>query len=186
MATPSTRTGMGAIPSTGGVTLRVWAKHARKSPSRGSFNGWSRSAPTFPRVPALLGDELHRMAAIQANKLAGVPHGQPGVLRRVADLHPQVLPGVPCAHGHTPRHRAGCPFMIGDVPLGQARVLFAVPRVETLVRGQMPARQRRMLLDMAVFDSRVLRGVRRTGFRSLHSLVRHDGSFLFSSYYIGP
>jgi hypothetical protein len=63
-------------------------------------------------------------------------------------------------------------------------VLLVVPRVETLVRGQMPARQRRMLLDMAVFDSRVLRGVPRTGFRSLHSLVRHvDHS---SCYYVGP
>ena len=35
---------------------------------------WSRSAPIFLRVPALLGNELHRMAAIQPGTLAGVPH----------------------------------------------------------------------------------------------------------------
>ena len=92
----------------------------------------------------------------------------------MADRHPQVLPGVPYGHGHTPRHhRVGCPFMIGDVPRGQARPLVAVPRVDTFVRGQMPTVQRRMLFDMAVFDSRVLRSVPRTGFRSLYSLVHH-------------
>ena len=35
------------------------------------------------------------MAAIHAGTLAGVPYVQPGELGRVADRHPQVLPGVP-------------------------------------------------------------------------------------------
>jgi len=136
-----------------------------------------RRVPIFPRVPALLSDELHHMAAIQAKTLAGVPRDQPGVLGLVANLHPQVLRGVPCGHGHTPRHpRTGCPFMIGDVPFGQARVLLAVPRVETLVRGQMPARQRRMLLDVAVFNRGVLPDVPRTRIRFPRSLVGHDHS----------
>ena len=42
------------------------------------------------------------------------------------------------------------------------------------MRGQVPAVQRHMIFDMAVFDSRVLRDVPRAGFRSLHSLVHHD------------
>jgi len=45
--------------------------------------------------------------------------------------------------------------------------------IETLVRSQMPAVQRRMLLDMAVFGSRLLGDVLPTGFRSVHSFVRH-------------
>jgi predicted PurR-regulated permease PerM len=45
--------------------------------------------------------------------------------------------------------------------------------IETLVRSQMPAVQRRMLLDMAVFGSRVLGDVLPTGFRSVHSFVGH-------------
>ena len=67
--------------------------------------------------------------------------------------------------------------MLGDVPLGQARPLFAVSCVDTLVRGQMLAVERRMFFDMAVFDSRVLRDVPRSGFRCLHSLVHHNGHF---------
>lgn len=55
----------------------------------------SASAPVFPRVPAFLGNELRRMAAIQAGTLAGMPHVQPGELDRMADRNPQVLPGVP-------------------------------------------------------------------------------------------
>jgi uncharacterized protein YegP (UPF0339 family) len=77
--------------------------------------------------------------------------------------------------------------MLGDVPLGQARPLFAVPRVDTLVRGQMPGVQGCVFLDMAVFDSRVLRDVPRNGFLSFHPLVHHDGRPLwFSAYYTGP
>jgi hypothetical protein len=49
--------------------------------------------------------------------------------------------------------------MLGDVPLGQARPPFAVPRVDSLVRGQMPAVERRVIFDVAVFDRRVLRNV---------------------------
>jgi hypothetical protein len=71
--------------------------------------------------------------------------------------------------------------MIGDVSLGQASPLFPVPRVDTLVRGQMPGVQRCMLFDMAVFDSRVLRDVPRSGFRARHSLVHHNGHFPLSS-----
>lgn len=96
--------------------------------------------PIFLRVQALLRDQLHCMAAIQADTLAGMPRIQPGELGRLADRDPEVLPRVPCGHGRPPRRRrVGCPFMIGDVLLGQARMLFAVPLVEFLVRGEMPA-----------------------------------------------
>jgi len=114
------------------------------------------------------------MAAIQIKTLAGVPCRQPGQFGRVAERKPQVLPGVPSGQRDTPRHRrGGCPLMVGDVPLGQASVLLAVPCVQTLVRGQMPAVQRRMLFDMSVFNSRVFRDVSRTGFRSLRCLIGH-------------
>ena len=43
------------------------------------------SVPIFPRVPALLGDQLRRIAAIQASTLAGVPHVQPDELGSMAD-----------------------------------------------------------------------------------------------------
>ena len=115
------------------------------------------------------------MAAIQANVLAGVPHIQPGVLGQVADLHRQVLPGVPSTRGRPLRHsRGGCLLMIGDVPLGQAGAIFAMPRVKTLVCRQMPARHRRMLLHVTMLQIRVLCDMPRTWFRSLHALVRHD------------
>jgi hypothetical protein len=125
-------------------------------------------------VSALLGYEFRRMAPIQINTLAGVPRRQPGQLGRVAEREPQVLSGVPSGQRDTPcHHRGGCPLMVGDVPLRQASVLLAVPCVQTLVRGQMPAVQRRMLFDMAVFNSRVFRDVSRTGFRSLRCLIGH-------------
>ena len=114
------------------------------------------SVPIFPRVPALLGDQLRRIAAIQASTLAGVPHVQPDELGSMADRQFPVLPRVPHGHGRSPRrHRMGCPFMIGDVPFGQARPLCAVLCVDALVRGQMPAVQLSVLFDVAVFDSRV-------------------------------
>ena len=78
--------------------------------------------------------------------------------------------------------------MIGDVPLGQARPLFAVPRVDTLVRGQMPAVQRRMLFDMAVFDSCVLGGVPRpdSGLSIPWFAMMVIPLLEFSTYYMGP
>lgn len=65
--------------------------------------------------------------------------------------------------------------MVGDMPLRQARSLFAVARVDTLVCGQMSAVERCMLVDMAVFGNRVLRDVPRTGLSLPHTLVHHDG-----------
>jgi hypothetical protein len=47
-----------------------------------------RSAPTC-RGPGT--------AAIHAEAIVGVPDGEPGVLQRVADLHPEILSGVPRA-----------------------------------------------------------------------------------------
>jgi hypothetical protein len=115
---------------------------------------------TFACVPTLLGDQLHGMPAIHAGAFACVPDREPGVLQRVANLQPDVLSRVPRARGHPSGHqRVGCLLMLGDVPIGQALVLFAVAPVKTLVRGQMPARHLRMLIDMAAFNSRVLRSV---------------------------
>lgn len=64
--------------------------------------------------------------------------------------------------------------MIADVPFRQAHVVFALSRVETFVLRQMPARQRPMLLDVAVFGGRVLPDVSRAGFWARHFLVGHD------------
>jgi hypothetical protein len=129
--------------------------------------------PVFPRVSALLGYEFRRVAAIQVNTLGGVPHGQPGELGRVAERKTQVLTGVPSGRRHPPRHQStGCSFVIGDVILRQSQVLFVVPCIQTLVRRQMPAVQRRMLLGMAVFDRRVLRDVR-SEFLFFRCLVGH-------------
>lgn len=36
--------GMGAIPSEGGITFRVWAPHAEKIYVTGNFNGWSKTS----------------------------------------------------------------------------------------------------------------------------------------------
>jgi hypothetical protein len=150
---------------------------------RSMLCGWSPSVPIFSCVAALLGDEFRRMMAIQAGSLAGVPHVEPGELGRVADRDPQVLPGVANGHGHTPNfHRVGCPFMLGHVPLGQTRPLFAVSRIDALVRGEVPVVQSRMFFDMAVFDSRVLRDVPRNGFRYLHPLVHHNAPLELSTY----
>jgi len=41
MSVSSSRPGMGAIPFAGGVTFRVWAKHAAAVAVAGSFNNWS-------------------------------------------------------------------------------------------------------------------------------------------------
>ncbi len=147
--------------------------------------GWSRLMPIFPRVAALLGNEFCGMAAVQAGTFGGVPHIEPGELDGVAGRQLQVLAGVQYGYSHAPRrYSVGHPFMIGDVSLSQARTLFAVPRIDTLVRGQVSVVQRRMFVDMAVFGSCVLRDVPRTGLSVLHPLVHHDGHLLRSRPYL--
>lgn len=89
-----------------------------------------------------------------------MPHVEPGELGRVACRQPCVFPGVPQGHRNTPHHpRAACPVMISDVLLSQACAFLAMARIDTFVGSQMPAVQRRMLIDMTMFDSRVLRDV---------------------------
>jgi hypothetical protein len=48
----------------------------------------------------------------------------------------------------------------------------------------MPAVESGMLFDMAVFDSRVLRDVPRTGFPSFHSFVHRADPLEFTTYYL--
>jgi 2-oxoglutarate dehydrogenase complex dehydrogenase (E1) component-like enzyme len=82
------------------------------------------------------------MAAIQANTLVGVPHGQPGELGRVSDRHLQVLPGVPSTpanyfhllrrHGLDGIHRP----LIVATPKSMPRTKAAVSDLKEVTEGK--------------------------------------------------
>lgn len=123
---------------------------------------------SLARVPAFLGEQLRRVATVQAGNFGGVPHVQQGELDRMPACQPQVLPGVQDGHGRPARrHRTARPFVIGDMPLGHPLPLAAVRRVHAFVDGKMLGVQRGMFFGVAFFDSRTLADMLRAGFLSI-------------------
>jgi 1,4-alpha-glucan branching enzyme len=49
--TPSSYTGMGAVPFQGGIAFRVWAPHAEKVYVTGTFNNWSKNNNPLAKEP---------------------------------------------------------------------------------------------------------------------------------------
>src|SRR5579859_2558061 len=48
---PSSRSGMGAVPYSGGVTFRLWAPNATGAAVTGDFNGWAAAGTALAVEP---------------------------------------------------------------------------------------------------------------------------------------
>ena len=129
----------------------------------------SSGCRSLARVPAFLGEQLRRVATVQAGNFGGMRRTfSRASWHRMPACQPQVLPGVQTA---TAARRGAIepfrPFVIGDMPFGhlpaRRRGASSTPRG----RQDAGVYKRGMFFGVAFFDSRTLADMPRAGFLSI-------------------